>query len=162
MTPEPLAVIDAARSLLRGVPQEALGELRPARRTFGITRAPRIVAVGHAWHLGVLLLTDEGVAATGDIVRAREEVRRGYTAESQRRRAELAGAARRGGFEEGQVVHLGWRPLDLDEVDAASSPLALSDEGIVSVRWSTAGLLVPLERYLQERIELWENPPGRV
>lgn len=149
------SVLDTARSRLSAVPREALGELIVPRRLLGMGRAPRIAARGSAWHLGVLLLTDEAVLATGEIVRAREEVRRGFTAESQRRRAERAAAARRGGIPEGAVVHIGWHELDVDAVDrgAASGPLAVV-EGVPSVRWSAAGGYVPLAAYLGERIDL--------
>lgn len=155
-------LLDAARERLRAAPREALGEVVEPRRILGVARAPRILRRGEAWHLGVLLLANDAVLATGDIVRARHEARRGYTAESQRRRAELAAAARRGGFAEGEVVHIGWRMLDADAVDRgeASGPLAMM-EGVVSVRWSAAGGFVPLERYLDERIGLLiEPPPG--
>jgi hypothetical protein len=154
------AVLDRARARLAGAPRETVGELVVPRRLLGIGRAARIVPRGSAWHLGVLLLTDEGVLATGEIVRAHEEVRRGFTAESQRRRAELAGAARRGGIAEGAVVHIGWRALDVAAVDrgAASGPLALR-EGEPSVRWSASGGYVPLAAYLDERIELLLHPP---
>ena len=109
----------------------------------------------------MLLLTDDAVLATETIVRAREEVRRGFTAESQRRRAELAAAARRGGFAEGEVVHIGWRELDVDAVDrgTASGPLALR-EGVPSVRWSAVRGYMPLAAYLDERIELLRHPPA--
>ncbi|MFG6444271.1 glutaminase [Microbacterium sp. P06] len=160
MTPDIDTLLAAARARLGGAPREALGELRAARRTFGITRAPRIVPVGEAWHLGVLLLTDERLAATGQIVRAREEVRRGFTAESQRDRAALAAAARRGGFAEGQTVHVDWRLIDAAQLGATGSPVALTPAGAM-VRWSPAGGLVPLERYLDERIELLQHPPER-
>ena len=153
-------MLAAARERLEGVPQEALGELREPRRILGIPRAPRIVPAGRAWHLGVLLLAEEGLAATGSIVRARHEARRGFTAEAQRVRAELAAAAHRGGFAEGQVVHIGWRSIDLGAVDAASSPLALEGEGI-GVRWSAGAGLAPLDRYLDEQIELLRHPPER-
>lgn len=155
-------LLDAARERLRAAPREALGELVEPRRILGIARAPRIERRGAAWHLGVLLLTEDAVLATGDVVRARQEARRGYTAESQRRRAELAAAARRGGFAEGETVHLAWRMLDADTVDRgeASGPLALVD-GVPSVRWSTAGGYIALDRYLDERVGLLlEPPPG--
>ena len=150
---------DARRSLA-DAPQEKLGELLPERRILGIPRAARIAPRGAAWHLGVLLLTDEGVLETGDIVRAREEVRRGFTAESQRQRAALAAAARRGGFAEGETVHLGWHELDLDAVQrgGTSGPLALRD-GEPVVRWSHSGGVVPLAGYLEERVELLRHPP---
>ncbi|WP_374311403.1 glutaminase [Microbacterium sp.] len=151
----------AARARLADAPREGLGELVEPRRILGLGRAPRIVPRGTAWHLGVLLLTDDAVLATGEILRARTEARRGYTAESQRVRAELAAAARRGGFDEGATVHLGWRMLQPDAVDRgeASGPLALVD-GVPSVRWSAAGGYQQLARYLDERIALLLDPPG--
>ncbi|MDW4573777.1 glutaminase [Microbacterium sp. M3] len=162
---------DAARARLAAAPREALGELLAPRRLLGLARAPRIVRRGSAWHLGVLLLTDDAVLATGDIIRARQQARRGYTAESQRRRAELAAAARRGGFAEGETVHIGWRVLDpaapaADDTGAASArpaeasgPLVFAD-GSLFVRWSTTGGLVPLESYLAERVGLLLDPPA--
>ncbi|WP_243075557.1 glutaminase [Microbacterium sp. SS28] len=150
----------SARARLEGVEREGLGELVQPRRVLGVQRAPRIVPRGAAWHLGVLLLADDAVLATGDIIRAREEARRGYTAESQRQRAALMAAARRGGFAEGATVHLGWTVLDLAAVaaGAASGPLALVD-GVPSVRWSPRGGFAPLEGYLAERVSLLTEPP---
>ena len=154
------ALFDAARTRLADAPRERIGELREGRRLLGIPRAPRIVPSGTAWHLGVLLVTDDEVLATGDIVRARAEVRRGFAAESQRRRAELAAAAARGGVPEGETVHIGWHPIDLDRLDATTSPLAVR-EGDTLVRWSAAGGWTPLARYLDERVELLRHPPER-
>ena len=155
------SLVDDARAGLAGCPREALGELPQRSRVLGIARAPRVVRRGSAWHLGVLLLTDDAVLATGDVVRAREEVPRGYTSQAQRRRAEIAAAARRGGFAEGETVHLGWAELDVDAVaeGAASGPLALRD-GVPSVRWSAAGGWIALEGYLRERVELLQRPPA--
>ncbi|WP_322410959.1 glutaminase [Microbacterium invictum] len=154
-------LLAGARARLAGVPREGLGELLPPRRLLGIRRSPRIVRQGDAWHLGTLLLTDDELLATGDILRARAEVRRGFTAESQRRRAELAAAARRGGFAEGETVHIGWRRLDLDAIGrgAASDPVRIAG-GEPQVRWSAKGGWVPLARYLEERVDLLLNPPG--
>jgi len=142
------SLLDDARRRLAGVPQEGLGLLRTSR-----WRADRIVRAGEAWHLGVLLLSDDAVLATGEILRAAEEVRRGYTADSARARAERRAQARRGGFAEGEVLHVGWRVLDPDAVDAgsASGPLALVD-GEPGVRWSPSGGLIPLAGYLDEKI----------
>lgn len=151
-------LLDAARVRLTAAaaPREALGELVVPRRILGVARAARIERRGTAWHLGALLLTDDAVLATGEIVRARQEARRGYTAESQRQRSELAFAARRGGFAEGETVHVGWRALRLDPLDA---PLAAQD-GIPSIRWSAAGALMPLQAYLDERVALLIDPPA--
>ena len=151
-----------ARSRLADAPRERLGSAVTVRRVLGFARAPRIAPVGDGWHLGVLLVTDDAVLATGEIVRARQEARRGYTAQSQRERAERQAAAFRGGFAEGEAVHIDWRVLDLDAVarGEASGPLALCD-GVPSVRWSTAGGYRPLQDYLVERIELLRHPaPG--
>ena len=154
-------LLAGARARLAGVSREGLGELLPPRRLLGILRAPRIVRRGSAWHLGTLLLTDDDLLVTGDILRARAEVRRGFTAEPQRERAQLAAAARRGGFAEGETVHIGWQRLDLDAIGrgAASGPVRVVD-GEPRVRWSAAGGYVPLAGYLDERVGLLVDPPG--
>jgi hypothetical protein len=149
----------AARTRLAGAPQEALGELVAPRRILGMARASRVERRGAAWHLGVLLLTDDAVLATGDIIRARHEAPRGYTAESQRQRSELAAAAARGGFADGETVHLGWRMLQPDAVDRGEASGPLIPAGVPSVRWSAAGGLMPLETYLAERVALLLDPP---
>ncbi|MDF2990054.1 MAG: glutaminase [Microbacterium sp.] len=156
----PTTLLAAARGRLAEAPRERLGELQEGRRTLGIPRAPRIVPRGTAWHLGVLLLTDDAVLATGDIVRSRAEVRRGFAAESQRRRAELAAAAARGGVPEGETVHIEWHPIDLSALDEHSVPVAVRG-GETVVRWSAAGGYMSLARYLDERIELLRHPPER-
>ncbi len=154
------ALFADARDRLAGLPREQLGELVEPRRVLGVRRAPRIAPRDQAWHLGVLLVADEHVSATGEIVRSREEARRGFTAESQRDRAALQAAAFRGGFAEGIAVHVGWRVLDLAAVDAggSSGPLAMID-GVPHVRWSAAAGFVPLAGYLDERIGLLADPP---
>lgn len=147
----------SAKTLLAGavrelsaVPREGLGEQRDSR-----WRGRRIVRVGEAWHLGVLLLTPDRTFATAEVLRAAEPGRRGYTAESARARAERRAEALRGGFREGEVVHVGWTEVDLDAVDAggSSGPLT-SVDGVPWVRWSAAGGLMPLEAYLTERVAL--------
>ncbi len=139
-----------ARSALVGAPKEGLGEERESR-----WRGHRIVRIGEAWHLGVLLLTDDHALATAEVLRAADPGRRGYTAESARERAARRALALRGGFDEGEVAHIGWSVIDVDAVDAggSSGPLALID-GVPAVHWSTAGGWMPLEAYLRERVEL--------
>ncbi|BAJ73977.1 glutaminase [Microbacterium testaceum StLB037] len=151
---------DDVRARLADAPRERLGELQEGRRVLGIPRPARIVPRGTAWHLGVLLLTEEAVLATGGIVRSRAEVRRGFAAESQRRRAELSAAAARGGVPEGETVHIDWHPIDLSTLDERSAPLAVRG-GETLVRWSAAGGFMPLARYLDERVELLRHPPER-
>ncbi|WP_194421629.1 glutaminase [Microbacterium abyssi] len=139
-----------ARGALAGVPKEGLGEDRSSR-----WRGERIVRVGEAWHVGVLLLTDDRTLATAEVLRAADPGRRGYTAESARERAARRQMALRGGFGEGEVVHVGWTVIDVDAVDAggSSGPLAMRG-GVPMVRWSNASAYLPLEAYLRERIEL--------
>lgn len=143
-------LLAAATRDLAGLPREGLGEERDSR-----WRGKRIVRIGDAWHLGVLLLTGSSVLATAEVLRAAEPGRRGYTAESARERAERRALALRGGFAEGEVAHIGWTVIDVAAVDAggSSGPLA-SIDGVPSVHWSTAGGWMPLEAYLRERIEL--------
>lgn len=140
-------ILRAARVSLSGMPREGLGEERSSR-----WRGRRIVRVGEAWHVGVLLLADDGVLATGEILRAADPGRRGYPAESARERAARRQMALRGGFREGDVVHVGWSVIDVAAVQAgkASGPLAVQD-GVLMVRWS-GGSYRPLEAYLQEQI----------
>lgn len=144
------ALLTQAVHELEGAPKEGLGEERDSR-----WRGRRIVRVGEAWHLGVLLLTDTHALATAEVLRAAHPGRRGYTAESARARAERRAEALRGGFGEGEVVHVGWSVIDVDRVDAggSSGPLAVID-GTPSVRWSAAGGFMPLEAYLRERVGL--------
>lgn len=141
---------------LAGAPQEGLGEDRQSR-----WRGRRIVRVGAAWHLGVLLLTETQALATAEVLRAADPGRRGYTAESARARAARRSEALRGGFGEGEVVHVGWSVIDLAAVDTggASGPLA-SIDGVPSVRWSAAGGYMPLETYLRERVDLLRSAGG--
>lgn len=154
------ALFASARARLAEAPTEALGELSRGRRILGLSRAPRIVPRGEAWHLGVLLLAPDAVLATGDIVRSHREVRRGYTAESQRQRAALSAAAFRGGFAEGVPVHIGWRVLDLGTLSAQGGPLVLRD-GEVGVLWSAAGAATGLAAYLEDRMDLLLRTPPR-
>ncbi|MFJ2369381.1 glutaminase [Microbacterium sp. NPDC087665] len=143
-------LLNRAVSDLAGAPKEGLGEERDSR-----WRGRRIVRVGEAWHLGVLLLTETHALATAEVLRAADPGRRGYTAESARERATRREEALRGGFGEGEVAHVGWSEIDVRAVDAggASGPLALID-GVPSVRWSAAGGYMPLEAYLRERVDL--------
>ena len=149
MTTATALVADTVRAL-SGQPREGLGEERDSR-----WRGRRIVRVGEAWHLGVLLLTETHALATAEVLRAADPGRRGYTAESARERAERRALALRGGFDEGDVVHVGWSVIDLAAVDSggASGPLATIDS-VPSVRWSSVGGWMPLEAYLRERVDL--------
>lgn len=143
------SLLDDARAALAGTAKEGLGEERSSR-----WRGERILRIGEAWHVGVLLLTDDRVLATAEVLRAADAGRRGYTADSARERAQRRQMALRGGFDEGEVVHVGWSVIDVDAVDAggSSGPLAMR-EGVVSVQWS-GGSWRPLDAYLQEQIAL--------
>lgn len=165
MTQTAGALVEAARARLvaadpDGARRERLGVRSARRGLFGLPRAPRIVPEASAWHLGVLLIGPDGVWGTGDVLRASDPGRRGFTAESARARAEIAREARRGGFAEGETVHLDWSAIDLATVDAGgvSGPLARTPQGVL-VRWSPRGARMPLAAYLDERVGLLLDPP---
>ncbi len=147
-------ILARARRRVAGSPTERMGDWASSRKLLGFGRAPRIVPVGDAWHVGVLLLTDEEVHTTGEVLRARQEVRRGFTAQSQRERAERQAAAYRGGFAEGEVVHVGWETIDLDFVSAGGASGALIGGEIPLVRWSPSADPRPLAEYLDEVLAL--------
>ncbi|WEK13486.1 MAG: glutaminase [Candidatus Microbacterium phytovorans] len=153
--PTAAALLASARVRLAGAPREPLGDWASSRRLLGFGRAPRIVPVDEVWHLGVLLLGDSAVYATGEVLRAREDVVRGFTAQSQRERAERAAAAFRGGFPDGATVHVGWTELDVAAVDAGgrSGPLDGAN-GILTVRWSAAAAPRALADYLDDLLTL--------
>lgn len=161
-------LVEDVRARLAGSPSERLGVTRAARRVLGIPRAERIVPGDAVWHLGAVLVrcdgpAAEGLLATGEILRAREEVRRGFTAESQRARAARAAAARRGGFAEGETAHVDAVPIDPGALVAsgASGPVGVAPDGALLLRWSRTGAAVPLRPYLDERIDLLRHPaPG--
>lgn len=154
-------LLDAARARLAeaAVPRERLGEVvRP--RVLASVRAPKIVPRGEVWRVGVLLLGDKDVFAEGNIVRAGDPGRRGFASDAARARAEVAAAATRGGFADGEPVHLDWKVLEVAALawGETAGPLALVD-GVPMVRWSPVGGLTPLEGYLDERIALLLHPP---
>ena len=144
------AILTSARERLAGSPRVRLGSVREPG---GIRRAlggrAKIVPTHEAWHLGVLLIGDDALWHTGSVLRASEEVRRGYTAESQRERAAIRAMAFRGGFAEGETFHYDWTPI----TSASDEPLRLEGDRVM-IRWSPAGFLMPLADYLNERISL--------
>lgn len=155
------ALIADARQQLMFVTHELIGEV-VTPRGWGIPRAPRVVLRDEGWRVGVLLLGTRDVYAVGDIVLSRQPARRGFTAETQRERAELSEAAYRGGILAGTPVHLGWRRLDLDALDgpepAAAAPIAVHD-GHAVVQWSAGAGYRDLAGYLAEQVDLRLHPP---
>lgn len=147
----------------RGIPDEALGVMKPAHRILGLMRPAVIVPVGRAWRLGVLLIDRNGqLYATGMVTRAITP-KRGVADHSliADARREEQRAAVRGSFAEGEVVNFGYSPIPLDEdsLRAGDGLLSLNDTTI-TVRWDTSGAgrgSAPLEAYLAERIGLLEN-----
>lgn len=152
----------------QGIRDEGLGREIPARRVLGIPVRASIKPAGRVWRLGVLLLSHDGVlSATGDTLRASAEVRRGYTAESARARAQRRAAARRGGFTEGEPVNVGWEAIDVDAIAAGTAGADGAEvvrlrDGVLQVCWNPRdrGAWVSLAGYLDDRIRLLEHPPG--
>lgn len=152
------ALVAGVRTRLEAAdaPRVRLGAWIAPRRVLGVPRAARLSPVASAWHLGAVLIGDDAAWLTGEVVRAGDPGRRGYTAASQRRRAELALAALQGGFAEGEEVHVDWRPLDLADADA---PVRVSESGL-EIRWSPRAGWMPLQTYLDERAALLIDPPA--
>lgn len=168
---EDAAAVEAARALLRaaaerlaGVPDEAVAELQPATRRFGIPRAARLRPVGRAWRLGVLLVSADGtVRATGAVTRAVPPGHPGHMAVSTEERRQVRDAAFRGPFPEGSTVHYDAPVLDLtpEALHDGSGPLLLRD-GRVLVRWSLSAsddAARELGPYLDERVGFLLDPP---
>lgn len=145
-----------------GARDEALGELIPERRVLGITRAPRMRALGRVWRLGVLLLAADGTLyEAGAVTRALMPKRINVPSVSAEQRRALNAAAARGPFAEGESVDFDAVPIDLDELETSSTAGPLTVEGAaVMVRWSASSALVPFEAYLADRVDLLAHPPG--
>jgi hypothetical protein len=138
-----------------GAPDEALATLKLRRFA-----PPKLVAVGRAWRLGVLLLDrDGGLRTVGVVTRAVEPLRgvANKSAEAEERR-ELRRAAVRGRFPEGEAVNVDAVPIPMDAaaLARADGTVALRD-GVLMVEWNR-GLYRQLEPYLAERIALLEQP----
>jgi len=148
-------LLSSARERLSGSARERLGSVRePGRIRRALGARAAIVPVAEAWHLGVLLIGDDALWRTGSVLRAAEEVRRGYTAQSQRERAEIRAMAFRGGFAEGEIFHYDWAPIA-----SADEPPLRREGGRILIRWSPTGFLMPLADYLDEQIELHSQKP---
>lgn len=135
-----------------GVVDEALAELRPARRLGPITTPVRFVSVGRAWRLGEILLgRDARLYSTGSVTRAitpKDFAANKSPAEETRR--ELQRAAVRSRFTHGDTLNFGFTPLTLGEG-------ALRENGGEFIlRLAQAD--VPLETYLADRIRFAITP----
>ncbi len=150
------ALFDRARQRLGRAPREHLGRLIvPGALRAAMGARPRVVPDGRAWRVGTLLIGDTAVHEVGDVLRASEERRRGFTSDAARRRAEAEAMCVRGGFEPGTVVNVDHTGIDLSALAAegASGPLSVRD-GTVVIRWTSSGAVMPLEAYLREKIDM--------
>ena len=148
------ALLSTAVEQLRAadVADEALAELKPARRIGPITKPMRLVPAGRAWRLGeVLLDADARLYSTGSVTRAltpKDFAANKSQAEEDRR--ELQRAAVRGRFRTGEAVNFGYAPLAIGD-----ERLPIID-GTPLLRLQQAE--VPLETYLADRIRFAINP----
>ncbi len=129
----------AARLVAAHARDEALGVYERPGRTLGvIPRLARIRPAGRVWRLGDYLLMPSGaLLRTARVVRvAGMDRRRSVIAVAATEHHELALAARRGGFREGETVNFDAIPLDPASLD-----------------------LPVLEPYLDDRAELLIHPP---
>ena len=125
-----------ALSTLQRTP-DALGNYEEPRKRLLGGRPARIVRAGEGWRLGVLVVSTDGLLFHGgETLRAHEPPAvKGYTSESARWRDELRSYAVKGGFAEGETVHWGLQAINLAELTASSSPIAVRDGALV-VRWA--------------------------
>jgi len=133
-----------------GAADESLAVLREGRGIGSLRGAPRMLPVGRAWRLGVLLLDVQGnLYATGQVTRAIEPqiavTNRSAEAELKR---EYRRAAARGPFPEGETINFEFAMLE-----GLEEPLSVVDD-VVHVRLAS-GSTVPLERYLADRVGLF-------
>lgn len=121
-----------------GAPDEAMAIRRPPGGFWAFKTAARMVPVGRAWRLGVLLLDRQGnLYATGEVTRAIQPLR-GVTnrsPEAERRREDRR-AAVRGHFATGEAVNFGFFAIALDAESLAlgSGPLWVVNDTVM-VRW---------------------------
>ena len=140
-----------------GAADESLAVLRD--RGIGRLRGkPFLSPVGRAWRLGVVLLDRlGGLYETGEITRAIEPqiAVTNRSADAERKR-EYRRAAARGPFREGETINHGFTPLDLSDaaLREGSGPLSLVGD-VVLVRLPS-GSRIPLERYLADRVSLFQ------
>ena len=142
-----------------GAADEALAVLRDGRGIGKLKSKPFMVRTGRAWRLGVILLDRSGqLYATGAITRAIEPqvAVTNRSAEAEQKR-EYRRAAARGSFRTGETINHGYEPVDvsIDALRAGDGPLSLDDTDTVLVRLPS-GSRIPLERYLADRVSLFE------
>lgn len=163
---------DAAGTLREaGTQPEALAELVPEGRRFGVLRRPATMRpLGEVWRLGVLLLGAGGVPmlhAAGRATRAAERGRPNYQDLSREDRRDIAAAALRGGYPVGAPVNFDATPLPLDTGPMLAlgpdAPIGVHGAtGEVRVRWRPGASIdsaPALARYLEERVGLLVDPP---
>lgn len=138
------------------VVDEALAELRPARKLGPVSVPMKLVPAGRAWRLGEILLglngdADARLYSTGSVTRALTPT--GFAAnksQAEEDRRELQRAAVRGRFRTGEAVNFGY------------APLAVGDDRLPIVDGTPVLRLqhteVPLETYLADRIRVAINP----
>jgi hypothetical protein len=152
-----------ARLTAGGARHEALAEYVIPRKVLLFGRDPVMSPRGRVWRLGVLMLgTDGTLYATGMITRALEPGRAVNQSVSAEVRREYRAAAFRGPFERGETVNFGATTISLDAASLRSSsgPLVLVDHAPL-VRWSASADVasVPLQDYLNDRVDLLDHPP---
>lgn len=150
MTLDDLVAGAAAELAAAGVPDEALAELRAARRLGPIMRPAKFMSVGRAWRLGEVLVTRDGqLLATGRVVRA--VIPKDFSANkspAEEHRRGLQRAAARGPFRQGESVNYDYRP--------ALGHIVFERDATVILRLPYAE--VPLEGYLADRVGFAISP----
>lgn len=178
-------LLDAVENLkTAGVKQVVIAKFVPQKRFLFFKKKAHFVERGKAWHLGVLLLAENGkLFSAGESTRAVPPGYPGHTSGERERRRVYTKAAHESGFELGQVVFFDSPEIVLvssgdAEVEGATNiegatsdegatpnpadqntiePLIISDDGEILVRWNKHAATenaIPLEKYMLEQIEL--------
>ncbi|MEY2849846.1 MAG: hypothetical protein RI885_2513 [Actinomycetota bacterium] len=139
----------------RGIHDESVAELRPARKIALFTKPPVMAPLGRAWRLGVFLLDREGgLRATGSITRVAEAGHPTGLSSSVEKRRDARLAATRGRFPPGEVVNfeVGEVRTDAAAIRSGVGPIILVDD-VLRVRLPTGGTMA-LEAYLADRMSV--------
>ncbi len=125
-------------------------------------RGDTFVEIERVWRLGVLLLGRSGTLyATRTTFRIDELTFDNHQSNLAATRRQQRAAALRAGFAPGETVNVDAKPIVLDAALAGSDGPVILKTGGLQVRWSpSSDVLVPIEAYLAERVELLADPPA--
>lgn len=153
-------VSDAATELAkRGVSTVTLADFSPATKRFLFTKKAAFTPRAEVWSLGVLLIAvDSTLYTAGETTRAVQPGYPGHVSHERERRREFTKVAFESGFAPGTVIYFDSPEIALHPGAILPDDSALTEtDGEIRVRWNRKlphTSTVPLERYLNEQLEL--------